>query len=118
LSRTAGSSFDPSLWFLAWDGAEIAGMALCTAQPDKGYIQTVAVRRAWRGRGLGLALLEAAFGTYYERGTRHIELSVDSESPTGAARLYERAGMYPSFTVVLYEKEIRPGRDPIEDVTA
>lgn len=52
---------DPSLWFLAMDGDEIAGMVSCRMEadddPDKGWVSVLGVRRPWRRRGLGLALL-------------------------------------------------------------
>jgi ribosomal protein S18 acetylase RimI-like enzyme len=51
------------------------------------------VRRPWRGRGLGEALLRRSFAALHARGQRRIRLSVDAENPTGATRLYERAGM-------------------------
>jgi hypothetical protein len=36
-------------------------------------------------------------------------LSVDSESPTGAPRLYSRAGMHVTETYVVYRRQLRPG---------
>src|ERR671922_216071 len=59
-------------------------------------------------RGLGLALLLRSFGQFYERGERRVALSVDIENPTGATRLYERAGMRVEREEVLYEKELAP----------
>lgn len=117
LLRTEKPNFDPGLWFLAIDGDEIAGVALCETQVEKGYVASLAVRRPWRGRGVGIALLQETFGAFYRRGERRVELSVDSENPTGATRLYLRAGMYPAFTIALYEKELRPGRQPDEEAT-
>ena len=72
-------------------------------------MEVVGVRRAWRRRGLGLALLRHAFGEYRRRGVRKVGLSVDAESVTGAPRLYERAGMRLQTGYVVYVKEIRPG---------
>ncbi len=90
-------NFDPSLWFLAWDGEEIAGLALNFAErsgdPGYGWVGTLGVRRAWRRRGIGEALLRHSFRALHERGQRRVRLAVDAESLTGATRLYERAGM-------------------------
>jgi mycothiol synthase len=90
-------SFDPSLWFLVLDGAEIAGMALCgrhhSGEPDFGWVDVLGVRPAWRRRGLGEALLREAFHAMYGRGFTRIGLGVDAENVSGAVRLYERAGM-------------------------
>jgi len=108
-------TFDPTLCFLAMDKCEIAGVALCwpksTEDPDMGWVGMFGVRRPWRRRGLGLALLRHSFGEFYRRGKRKVGLSVDAESLTGATRLYEKAGMRVARQYHLYEKELRPGRE-------
>jgi mycothiol synthase len=107
--------FDPSLWFLAMDGAEIAGISLCKWKafddPEMGWVNILGVRRPWRRKGVGLALLRHSFGEFYTRGRRRVGLGVDAESLTGATRLYEKAGMHsdPNRQFVLFEKELRPG---------
>jgi mycothiol synthase len=106
--------FDPSLWFLAWDGDEIAGYSLCRYRMDKGWVGTLGVRRPWRKRGLGEALLLHSFGEFYRRGMRTIGLFVDAQNPTGATRLYKKAGMQVAAEYVFYEKELRSGREPEE----
>jgi len=107
--------FDPSLWFLACDDGEIAGLALCHPRcwgdALAGYVSAFGVRRPWRRQGLGLALLHHAFGEFYRRGTRKVALDVDASSLTGATRLYERAGMRVDRLSHIYAKELRPGRD-------
>jgi ribosomal protein S18 acetylase RimI-like enzyme len=106
---------DPSLWFLAMAGDEIAGISLCeprTAEdPGMAYINEFGVRRAYRQQGLGLALLHHSFGEFYHRGTTRVALDVDADSLTGATRLYEKAGMHVQRRSVHYEKELRPGHD-------
>ena len=88
--------FKDSLWFAAWDGDEIAGV-LCgetsTAYPNRGVVDLLAVRRPWRRRGLGTALLRQAFYVFQQHGFTEAELNVDSESRTNAHLLYQRAGM-------------------------
>ena len=89
-------SFDPALWFLAEDGTEPAGVAICKqhrGDPELGWVHILGVRRAWRGRGLGRALLLPAFGAFRARELRRAGLGVDAENPTGATRLYESLGM-------------------------
>jgi mycothiol synthase len=108
------ADFDPSLWFLAMDGDEIAGAALCHLRPDNSaWVNTVAVRRPWRKRGLATALLQEAFGTFYQRKLHTAALGVDAESLTGATRVYERAGMHVTLRVATYQKILRPGVDLI-----
>ena len=113
---TSREDFDPSLWFIAWDGrsAEIAGYSLCRYRMGLGWVGTLGVRRAWRKRGLGEALLLHSFGEFYKRGTPTIGLGVDAQNPTSATRLYKKAGMYVAAEYVIYEKELRPGCEPEE----
>jgi GNAT superfamily N-acetyltransferase len=113
IGPTRSPEFDPALWILAEDirSGAIAGFCLSRALPGCVWINSLGVRPAWRKRGLGLLLLRQAFAGCAGRGMRHVELSVDSESPTGAPRLYTRAGMHPSETYTVYGKELRPGRD-------
>ena len=110
-----GEGFDSSLWFLAMDGGEIAGISLCRPKsyddPEMGYVNILAVRRAWRKRGIGLALLQHSFGEFYRRGKRKVGLGVDAENLTGALRLYEKAGMHVHLAFDLFEKTVRSGRE-------
>jgi mycothiol synthase len=104
--------FDPSLWFLAMDGDEVAGFSLCQDEKEAGgWVHVLGVRRPWRCRGIGLALLHHSFGEFYRRGIRNVYLGVDAQSLTGATRLYERAGMHVVRQNFSYEKELRPGRE-------
>ena len=90
-------AFDPSLWFLAWDGADLAGFTLAYSERggDRalGWIGTLGVRPQWRRAGLGEALLRAAFAALRARGLERVGLGVDTSNATGALRLYERVGM-------------------------
>ena len=93
----ASDSFDPELWYLAWEGERLVGLLLAAADaeedPELGYVALLGVRREARGRGIGEALLRHSFGKFYELSKRGAQLVVDSESSTGANRLYERVGM-------------------------
>ena len=104
-------SFDPSLWFLAVEGNEIAGIALCQYENGEGWVNTLAVRRPWRRQGVGMALLRHSFGEFYRRGTHVVGLGVDAQNLTGATRLYTRAGMYVAVQHDTYQKELRPGEE-------
>jgi mycothiol synthase len=109
--ETKNENFDPSLWFLALQGDEIAGLVLCKTLAGEGWIDVVGVRCPWRNRGLGLALLRHAFTEYQRRNIRRVSLSVDAESITGAPRLYGRAGMRVRESYIIHLKELRPGVD-------
>ena len=91
------SAFDPTLWFLAEAGDDVAGVAICqlhdSGDPSHGWIGILGVLPAYRRRGLGGALLRHVFAEFARRGCTRVSLGVDAESTTGAVRLYERAGM-------------------------
>ena len=80
---TCGWSCDP--------GGEVVGVGFVFLSGDCGYVQTLAVRRDQRGRGLARALLADCFEVAREHGASRSELSTDSR--TGALGLYERVGM-------------------------
>ncbi len=121
-----GGSFEPSLWLLAVTtesgGNEIAGLALCRPSvpedPEMGWVGTLGVRRPWRRQGLGLALLQYAFGEFYRRGQKRVGLGVDADSPTGATRLYEKAGMRSIRQWDVYQKILRDGQEWDEEPPA
>ena len=71
-----------------------------------GYVGAMGVKRAWRGKGLGRALLLRTFAEFYSRGVPRVTLGVDAESPTGATKLYESVGMTIESAGVVYEKAL------------
>jgi len=91
---------EPSLFVVAWDGAEIAGAVENVINEhenrelgrQRGLLDGVFVRRAWRGRGLGAALVARSLVLLRDRGMTSAWLGVDADNPTGALRLYEKAG--------------------------
>jgi mycothiol synthase len=107
--------YDPALYFLAMDGDEIVGFNLCRPHShydaNRGWVSALGVRRPWRKRGLGLALLRHAFNEFYRRGKRKVGLGVEAQNLTGALRLYESAGMRIDQAYDNYEKELRPGTE-------
>ncbi len=101
--------FDGELWFLACDGPEICGVAMCHRHPTVpglGWVDVLAVRREWRRRGIGRALLLHAFRAFARQGLTRAGLGVDSESPTGAHGLYETVGMQAAHRFDVYEKAL------------
>jgi mycothiol synthase len=107
--------YDPTLWFIALAGDKIVGASICrpnTIQdPRMGWVQSLGVLRPWRKLGVGLALLQASFSEFYRRGYQKVGLGVDASSLTGAARLYEKAGMKVARETHTFEKELRSGKD-------
>jgi mycothiol synthase len=107
--------FDPALWLLAMAGDRIAGICLNQLHAhddvEVGWVSSLGVRREYRQRGLGEALLRYSFADFYRRGKRKVGLGVDASSLTGALRLYERAGMHVARSNSIFEKELRAGVD-------
>ncbi len=107
--------FDPSLWWHLYEGDEAVANLWCSGDHEGdrtvGYVGSLGVRKAWRGRGLGRNLLLHAFGEFYRRGRRGAALDVDAQSLTGATGLYESVGMTETYRNAAYAKELRPGRD-------
>jgi mycothiol synthase len=107
--------FDPSLWYLAMAGDEIAGIALCESRfgddVETGVVEPLGVRRPWRNQGLGLALLQHAFIDFYKRGYKRVGLGVDTQNLSGATKLYKKAGMRVAHETAIFEKELRAGEE-------
>ena len=106
-------NYDPSMVFVAMDGNEMVGQIVCTPSmsedPEKAYVEVVGVKKEWRKKGIALAMLRHVFRQLYQRNIFKVCLDVDSESLTGATRLYEKAGMHVAWQEVNFEKQVRPG---------
>jgi mycothiol synthase len=109
--RMERDRFDPSLWFIAWNGAKIAGCSLCHIKGDTGWVNQLAVSTQWRNKGLGMALLQQSFREFFSRNIKAVALGVDAANPTGATRLYEKAGMQVVHSYIVFEKVLRQGVD-------
>lgn len=63
----------------------------------------IATRREWRGHGLAGTLMQASGNRAFELGFAAAVLEVDSENPTGALGLYQKAGFVINREFVAYE---------------
>jgi len=102
-------TFEPCLWLLAFTDEELAGFSICRkdlVDPAAGHVDLLGVRRPWRRHGLGEALLLHSFQAFRQHGWTRGTLGVDASSPTGATRLYERAGMTIYRTTVFLERPV------------
>ena len=96
------SMFAPTWSFAAIDEAtgEVAGYLMSARFEHDwpllgykaGYTDLLGVRRAWRGRRLGSALLATVMAAYRADGMDMAELGVDTANQSGAHRLYEGLG--------------------------
>ena len=94
------SSFRPGFSTVAvLDGSIISFLLTAEFDADSeqrghrtGYIARVGTVRSARGRSIASALLTRTLHDLAGAGYQFAELDVDTESPTGAGPLYERAG--------------------------
>jgi ribosomal protein S18 acetylase RimI-like enzyme len=104
--QRARTNYDPSLWFVIRDGDEIAAAARNEMRTNAGYVGALGVRRAWRGRGYGRALLLHSFREFRHRGVSRASLGVDAANPTGATQLYESVGMHVDQEEIVWERAL------------
>jgi len=111
-----GYSGRPDLSFVAVDARTdevVAMLATSRYEADDellgrrdGWIQTLGTLREWRGRGVGSALITEALHAYVAEGLTHASLGVDSENPSGAARLYRSLGFEPRQRMITHQIEL------------
>ncbi|MBN1563348.1 MAG: GNAT family N-acetyltransferase [Anaerolineae bacterium] len=106
----AADHFDPDLWVVVWRDETPVGMAFSQPfdpiQTDLAWITHLAVLPAWRGRGLGEALLRQSFYACQQAGFTRAALGVRAESET-AVKLYVRAGMTQTAKYTHYRRVLR-----------
>ena len=104
--------FQPELMVVAWDGDEIAGAVLnvidreenAALGVERGGLDSVFTRRAWRKRGLARALIVRSLHLLRSRGLDVAVLGVDADNPNGAFALYESAGFEARERFVAWRK--------------
>ncbi|MCK0113168.1 GNAT family N-acetyltransferase [Ornithinimicrobium sp. F0845] len=84
-------------------GRVLAYVLAGTWVPEELYVSRVGTVPAARGRGLAHAALLRTVSL--AEGFDYVALDVDSASPTGATRLYERAGFSLSKVTCLYHRD-------------
>ncbi len=107
-------AFRSAYSFLAYEGGEPLGVVLAHEYDSytratgrlELYIPTVGTRRIGRKRGIATALLGQTLHAAKSAGFVSVTLDVDSDSPTGAVGLYERAGFAVQDTWVTQVKQL------------
>lgn len=103
------SDFDS--WWIAEVDGEPVGVRIDNARfvesHNAAYVANLGTLRSARGRGVARSLLAHSFESARAAGRDAVKLHVDSESPTGATRLYESVGMRVNHTVHEWEKHLR-----------
>lgn len=110
-----GHGARPDLSFIAVD-AEDRVVAHCInhrfADDDEllgrsdGWIDNLGTLREWRGRGVASALVAHSLHAFAAAGLTHASIGVDSENPSGAARLYRALGFEPQQRSITHELEV------------
>jgi ribosomal protein S18 acetylase RimI-like enzyme len=106
--------FDPTLWQVAWDGDQIAGMVLNFLdkeenkeyQRKRGYTENISVRRPYRRKGLARYLLVTSILMFREMGMEETALGVDVNNPNHALNLYESVGYQVDKKYIIYRKPL------------
>ncbi len=91
---------DTNLWVVAWAGDEVAGVVQNWIWPEenqrlgleRGWLESICVRRQWRRLGLARAITAASLVKIRDAGMADAMLGVDSENPNGALGLYTGLG--------------------------
>lgn len=105
---------DMSLWVVAWEGDEIVGQVLNRIDHEanaelglqRGWVNSVGVRRAWRRRGIARALVAESLRVLRDAGMTSAGLGVDAENPHGAVGVYEASGFRVVRTERVYRKPL------------
>ncbi|MFG1908440.1 GNAT family N-acetyltransferase [Kribbella sp. NPDC048928] len=100
------SSFNAALSPVAVAGDEVVGAVISLDLPDSpdGYVDQLAVRSDFRGRGLARALLTYAALEMGRQGRQ--TLTLWTHSGTGALAMYERLGMKVRRSSTVYRTEL------------
>jgi mycothiol synthase len=102
------------LWVVAWEGDEIVGQVLNRIDREanaelgleRGWVNSVGVRRAWRRRGIARSLVAKSLRVLRDAGMTTAGLGVDAENATGALGVYEAVGFAVLRTERVYRKPL------------
>jgi len=110
--------YDPELFVVAWDGDHVAGAVWNVILEHenrelnraRGLLDSVFVRRPWRGRGLASSLVGHSLALLRDRGMTSAVLGVDADNPLGALGLYRKAGFEVDQRTAHYRKPMELDR--------
>lgn len=111
-----GHGSRPDLSVVAVDDSTGDVIALCANQAYPEDEAATGRREAWianigtvgaaRGRGVASAMIAWSLAAFTDAGFSHAVLEVDTDNPTGAARLYRNLGFTPRHRSITYEIEV------------
>lgn len=114
--RFSQPTFRPDLSFLMLDSGtgEIGGYVLsaCVTErsghsgPRHVTLATITTRHGYRRRGVATALIGAVLSEAVVQGFETAGLDVDTDNPSGALRVYERAGFTVAYSATSYARAL------------
>ncbi|MDR2069027.1 MAG: GNAT family N-acetyltransferase [Spirochaetaceae bacterium] len=96
---------NPGACFVAEAAGEVAGAVLCGYDGRRAYIYHTAVRKEYRRRGIGRALVQAVEAAVAGAGITKIALAAYKTNEAGN-RFWEKAGFLPREDLVYRDKSI------------
>jgi ribosomal protein S18 acetylase RimI-like enzyme len=107
-------TFNPSLWKVAWDQDQVAGMVLNHVneeenreyQRKRGHTEDISVRYPYRRQGLASYLLVSSIKMFQEMGMEETALAVDTQNEHHALSLYEGVGYRVDKKDTVYRKPL------------
>jgi GNAT superfamily N-acetyltransferase len=110
---------DSSLFVVGYAGNEVAGAVLNVIDDvengmfdrRQGLLDSVFVRRPYRRRGLGRALVLRSLAVLRDRGMTSARLGVDAENANAALHLYESCGFVRDQSSTAWRKPLDPASE-------
>lgn len=106
--------FQPDLWQVAWNGDQVVGSVFNYIDHDynqkfnrqRGWTEEITTHRDWRRRGIAKALIVRSMHMHKAKGMTEVALSVDTNNPTGALKLYQSLGYKKERGWTIYRKQL------------
>ena len=103
------------LWRVAWSGNEVVGGVGVTISEEenaafarkRAWANHVFVRRTWRKQGIARALLATTLKALRDEGFEEAALTVDTDNPSGALRLYKQLGFVECAEFIFVTKPVQ-----------
>jgi GNAT superfamily N-acetyltransferase len=109
VTKTLADLQDGRAFLASMDGHPVAGGLFTPPHQGTSELAGVATLQAWRGRGIGAALVSRAAGEAFARGVEVLFLSTITEE---AGRLYERVGFRFLTRMLFYVDAAAPAGHP------
>ncbi|NND01144.1 MAG: GNAT family N-acetyltransferase [Acidimicrobiia bacterium] len=110
----ADPNFDPTLWRIAWDGDSIVGAVRSFIDKEqneeygrlRGWTEDIFTDRNYRRMGIARALLCQSLAVLRDAGMKEAALSVHTDNPLGAYKLYESVGFVVERQDIFFKKPL------------